>query len=44
MTKRSTPFLRKCSIFSLDVLAVFTGIIIASPFVLVLVSPFIAGL
>ncbi len=36
-------FLRSSSIFTLDVLAVLAGTIIATPFALVLVSPFIAG-
>ncbi len=43
MTKRSTTFLRKSSIFTLDVLVVLVGIIIAAPFALVLVSPFVAS-
>ncbi len=42
MAKHSN-FLRDSSIFTLDVLAVVAGTIIAAPFALVLVSPFIAG-
>jgi hypothetical protein len=42
MAKRST-FLRKSSIATLDILAVLAGTVIAAPFALILVSPFIAG-
>ena len=34
-------FLRKCSIGTLDVLAVLAGTILAAPFALVIVSPFL---
>ena len=34
-------FLRKCSIGTLDVLAVLAGTILATPFALVIVSPFL---
>jgi len=34
---------RKSTIFALDFLAVLVGTLIAAPFVLVLLSPFVAG-
>ena len=36
--------LRKGAIVTLDILAVFAGTLIASPFVLVIVAPFVDGL
>lgn len=34
---------RNCTIFTVDCAAVMVGLLIASPFVLILVSPFITG-
>ena len=51
MTTRDSPsikgegtmFWRKSTIFTMDCAAVCAGLLIASPFFLILVSPFIAG-
>jgi hypothetical protein len=36
-------FWRKSTIYALDCIAVVVGLAIAAPFVLILISPFIAG-
>ncbi len=36
--------LRKGAIVTLDILAVFAGTLIASPFILVIVAPFVGGI
>lgn len=42
MTQRF-EYWRKSTLFALDVLAVLVGVLIATPFILVLATPFIAG-